>query len=120
MGRRLATAVHIEHPETHELLILQPGDEPDEVVATAITNPDAWEEDPEALTLDDPALIGATPPTLAFDDPGPEPQPAPEPEPTPEAQPVPEPMPAPTRTRTPEAEAEPKPQPRARKQADEK
>ncbi|MFF3565361.1 hypothetical protein ACFYXS_35485 [Streptomyces sp. NPDC002574] len=92
MGRRLATAVHLEPPETHELLILQPGDEPDEVVAAAITNPDAWEEDPEALTLDDPALIGEQPPTPAFDDPEPEPTPA----------------------------AEAKPRTRTRKQADEK
>ncbi|WP_324787048.1 hypothetical protein [Streptomyces sp. H51] len=45
MGRRLATAVHLTHPETHEPLILQPGDEPDEALAAVITNPGAWEPD---------------------------------------------------------------------------
>ena len=67
MGRRLATAVHIEHPKTHKLLILQPGEEPDEDVSEAITNPYAWGEEREAPTLDDP-----------------EPEAAPEPEPAPE------------------------------------
>ncbi|MET8538298.1 hypothetical protein ABZV67_43045 [Streptomyces sp. NPDC005065] len=77
MGRRLATAVHLEHPKTHELLILQPGDEPDEDVAEAITNPDAWE--PEEVTGDDQAS-----------DPGPDPEPTPEPEPEPEPELEPE------------------------------
>ncbi|MFH8772051.1 hypothetical protein [Streptomyces sp. NPDC017958] len=45
MGRRLAAAVHVTHPETHEPMILQPGDEPDEGLAEVITNPAAWEPD---------------------------------------------------------------------------
>ena len=45
MGRRLAAAVHVTHPETREPLILQPGDEPDEALAEVITNPAAWEPD---------------------------------------------------------------------------
>ncbi|WP_327349693.1 hypothetical protein OG772_20650 [Streptomyces sp. NBC_01321] len=83
MGRRLATAVHLEHPKTHELLILQPGDEPDEVVAEAITNPDAWET-PEEVTGDDLAPDPGTDPEPK---PEPEPEPVPVPEPEPEAEP---------------------------------
>lgn len=83
MGRRLATAVHLEHPKTHELLILQPGDEPDEVVAEAITNPDAWET-PEEVTGDDTAPDPGTDPEPK---PEPEPEPVPVPEPEPEAEP---------------------------------
>ncbi|MET7495046.1 hypothetical protein [Streptomyces sp900116325] len=79
MGRRLATAVHLEHPKTHELLILQPGDEPEEDVAEAITNPDAWEDDAEKDGGDQDPDAGRTP------DPVPDPEPAPEPEPEPEA-----------------------------------
>ncbi|MGW1622285.1 hypothetical protein [Streptomyces sp. NPDC002172] len=45
MGRRLATSVHVRHPETNELLILNPGDEPDEALAEVITHPGAWERD---------------------------------------------------------------------------
>ncbi|MFK0106423.1 hypothetical protein [Streptomyces sp. NPDC091217] len=45
MGRRLATSVHVRHPETNEWLILQPGDEPDEALAEVITHPSAWERD---------------------------------------------------------------------------
>lgn len=82
MGRRLATAVHLEHPKTHELLILQPGDEPDGDVAEAITNPDAWEDDAEEDGVgDQDPDAGRTP------DPAPDPEPAPEPEPEPEAEP---------------------------------
>lgn len=72
MGRRLATAVHLEHPTTHELLILQPGDVPDEDVAEVITNPDAWET-PEEVATD---VQQETP---ASADPGPETEPEPEP-----------------------------------------
>ena len=46
MGR-LAAAVHLRHPVTHERLILEPGDEPDAEVAEAITNPGAWEPEGE-------------------------------------------------------------------------
>ncbi|MFF0409667.1 hypothetical protein ACFYUY_04435 [Kitasatospora sp. NPDC004745] len=45
MPRRLATAVHIDHPTTGERLLLQPGDEPEPEVADRITHPDAWEPD---------------------------------------------------------------------------
>ncbi|WP_326737071.1 hypothetical protein [Streptomyces sp. NBC_01022] len=79
MGRRLATAVHLEHPTTHELLILQPGEVPDEDVAEAITNPDAWET-AEEVTTDVPQ---ETPASAA---PGPEPVP----EPVPVAEAVPD------------------------------
>ncbi|MFF1651643.1 hypothetical protein [Streptomyces sp. NPDC058240] len=101
MGRRLATAVHVEHPKTHEFLILQPGDEPDEVVAEAITNPDAWET-PEEATGDDLAPDPAT---------DPEPKPDPEPVPEPEPEPAPEPEPE----AAPEAPAKPAAKARARK-----
>ncbi|MXM62137.1 hypothetical protein GR925_01385 [Streptomyces sp. HUCO-GS316] len=48
MGRRLAAAVHLRHPVTHEPLVLQPGEEPDEDLAAAITNPDCWGPDEES------------------------------------------------------------------------
>ncbi|MGI5143702.1 hypothetical protein [Streptomyces sp. CA-106110] len=93
MGRRLAAAVHVLHPKTNEWLILQPGDEPDEDLAEAITHPDAWEpdEDGEDGGEGDPPAGGT------------EPTPTPEPTPAPET--------------TPAAEAKPKA--RTRKQADE-
>ncbi|GAA0695216.1 hypothetical protein GCM10010193_57440 [Kitasatospora atroaurantiaca] len=43
MGARLAAAVHLDHPVTHERITLQPGDEPEPKVAALITHPDAWE-----------------------------------------------------------------------------
>ncbi|MEU4094474.1 hypothetical protein [Streptomyces sp. NPDC026673] len=111
--RRLAAAVHVEHPETHELLILLPGEDIDPVVAEVITNPDAW-VDFEAPTIDDPALIGDEPAAPTFNDPdattkrdpAPQPEPQPEAEPEPTAEAVAEPEPAPeakprTRTRKP-------------------
>ncbi|MFJ2774774.1 hypothetical protein [Streptomyces sp. NPDC087300] len=45
MGRRLAAAVHVQHPKSREWIVLEPGDEPDEDVAAEVTNPDAWEDD---------------------------------------------------------------------------
>ncbi|MGW3246537.1 hypothetical protein [Streptomyces sp. NPDC001070] len=107
--RRLAAAVHVEHPETHELLILLPGEDIDPVVAEVITNPDAW-VDFEAPTIDDPALTGDEPPAPRFDDPDAtaKPDPAPEPEPTAEA------------VAEPEPEPEAKPRTRTRKPAEEK
>jgi hypothetical protein len=76
MGRRLAAAVHVRHPKTHEWLILQPGGEPDEVLAEAITNPDAWEADDEPS---DPEPDGDQD-LESVPDPEPQPQPAPKPE----------------------------------------
>lgn len=61
MGRRLATAVHVQHPISHEWVVLEPGDEPDEDLAAEITNPHAWEDEGPA--------------------PGDPPEPEPEPEP---------------------------------------
>lgn len=46
--RRLATAVHVEHPVTHERVLLLPGDDPDPELAELITHPDAWEDASEA------------------------------------------------------------------------
>jgi hypothetical protein len=90
MGRRLVSAVHVRHPKSHEWLILQPGDEPDEDLAAVIENPGAGEEDEES-------------------DPDPDPDPGPEPEPEPEPQPDPEPEPEPEA----EPEAEPEDEPEA-------
>jgi hypothetical protein len=87
MGRRLAAAVHVRHPKTNDWLILQPGDEPDEELAEAITNPEAWEDDAEEDGGDvdqDPDAGGPGPDPV----PDPEPAPQPEPEPAPEAEPV--------------------------------
>ncbi|MGW2936106.1 hypothetical protein ACWDA7_30615 [Streptomyces sp. NPDC001156] len=97
MGRRLTAAVHVRHPKSNELLILQPGDEPDEDLAEAITNPAAWEPDEDA---EDDGEQGETP--ASDTNPGPTPDPTPEPTPTPEAEP------------------DAKPRTRTRKQADEK
>ena len=47
MARRLAVAVHVEHPVTHESLLLLPGEEPPPEVAEVITNPFAWEPEPD-------------------------------------------------------------------------
>ncbi|MDX2849325.1 hypothetical protein PV342_12820 [Streptomyces sp. PA03-3a] len=118
--RRLAAAVHVEHPETHELLILLPGEDIDQVVAEAITNPDAWL--PEAPTIDDPELIGDEPAAPTFDDPDrtAKPDPALEPEPEPEPEPAPEPEPVPEPTPQAEPAPEAKPRTRTRKPADEK
>ncbi|MDF9813000.1 hypothetical protein [Streptomyces sp. SPB162] len=82
MGRRLAAAVHVKHPTTRERIVLEPGDEPDDVLAAEITNPDAWETDesmpdaeepePEEPKQDEPSPFGFTA--------QPEPEPAAEPE----------------------------------------
>ncbi|MEU3620459.1 hypothetical protein ABZ725_50635 [Streptomyces sp. NPDC006872] len=79
MGRRLAAAVHVRHPKTNEQLILQPGDEPDDDLAGAITHPDAWEpeEDDDASEGEEDAGDGGT-----------EPDPAPTPDLEPEAKPT--------------------------------
>ncbi|WP_327297753.1 MULTISPECIES: hypothetical protein [unclassified Streptomyces] len=53
MGRRLATAVHVLHPVTHEWLVLEPGDEPDGELAAEITNPYAWEDGEEPAEGDE-------------------------------------------------------------------
>ncbi|MFE7129360.1 hypothetical protein ACFVIM_00675 [Streptomyces sp. NPDC057638] len=80
MSRRLAAAVHIQHPVTRDWIILEPGDEPDDDLAAEITNPDAWEP-------------------VAADEPGPDLTEPDEPEPEPvELEPV-EPEPEPTAPR---------------------
>ncbi|TXC99026.1 hypothetical protein [Streptomyces sp. ISID311] len=94
MGRRLATAVHVQHPTSREWIVLEPGDEPDDDLAAEITNPDAWEDDepspgpeepePDEPKEDEPKLFGFTAP------------PEPEAETTPEAEPT---APAPRRRR---------------------
>ncbi|MFJ3248482.1 hypothetical protein [Streptomyces sp. NPDC086782] len=90
MGRRLAAAVHVQHPQTNEWLILQPGEEPDEDLAAIITNPSAWEPDDEEDAGED----------------SPAPETVPLVKPAPEAEP------------TPAQEPEAKPRSRTRKQAD--
>ncbi|MGW0952823.1 hypothetical protein [Streptomyces sp. NPDC002545] len=97
MGRRLAAAVHVQHPQTNEWLILQPGEEPDEDLAEVITNPSAWEPD------EDEEDAGEVSP-----DPDSEPVALSKSEPTPEPEAEP--------TAAPESEA--KPRSRTRKQAD--
>ncbi|MFE2034295.1 hypothetical protein ACFXBB_13770 [Streptomyces scopuliridis] len=90
MGRRLATAVHVQHPTSREWIVLEPGGEPDDDLAAEITNPDAWENDELAR---DPEEPGLEEPEQE------EPQPfgfTPTPEPEPEAEPV---QPAPRRRR---------------------
>ncbi|WP_330309896.1 MULTISPECIES: hypothetical protein [unclassified Streptomyces] len=98
MARRLAVAVHVRHPKTNEQLILQPGDEPDEDLAEAITNPAAWEPGEDDDEGQDDGGEGEPPAGGASPDPTPDPTPEP----------------------TPEPELEAKPRTRVRKQADEK
>ncbi|MGW4047794.1 hypothetical protein [Streptomyces sp. NPDC004721] len=102
MGRRLAAAVHVQHPQTNEWLILQPGDEPDEDLAATITHPDAWEpNEGEPGENGEGADDGDREPAAQrVTDPAPSPAATPEPEPTPAQEP------------------EAKPRPRIRKQAD--
>ncbi|GAA2084784.1 hypothetical protein GCM10009759_04090 [Kitasatospora saccharophila] len=52
MPRRLAFAVHLDHPDTGDHLILLPGDVPPRELAELITHPGAWhpaddEDDPD-------------------------------------------------------------------------
>ncbi|MCK7627214.1 hypothetical protein MUU72_29665 [Streptomyces sp. RS10V-4] len=63
MGRRLATAVHVQHPISREWVVLEPGDEPDEDLAAEITNPHAWED--EASDLEDGPEPGPEPGAVA-------------------------------------------------------
>ncbi|MGW6238394.1 hypothetical protein [Streptomyces sp. NPDC055094] len=72
MGRRLATAVHVQHPTSREWIVLEPGDEPADDLAAEITNPDAWENDESAPHPEEPGteaseqeemqVFGFTPP----------------------------------------------------------
>ncbi|WP_425834157.1 hypothetical protein [Streptomyces fractus] len=41
---KLIAAVYVKHPDTHEDLILQPGQSPPPELAALVTNPDAWDE----------------------------------------------------------------------------
>ncbi|MFB7323411.1 hypothetical protein [Streptomyces sp. NPDC056190] len=79
MGRRLAAAVHVQHPKTNEWLILQPGEEPDEELAAVITNPDAWEPD-EDEEGEDAGEVSPDPETVPLSKPEPTQEPAPAPE----------------------------------------
>ncbi|MFE2346081.1 hypothetical protein [Kitasatospora cineracea] len=45
MPRRLAFAVHLDHPVTGDHLILLPGDVPPRELAELITHPGAWHPD---------------------------------------------------------------------------
>ncbi|MFH9246676.1 hypothetical protein ACH4LK_14735 [Streptomyces lydicus] len=81
MGRRLATAVHVQHPTSREWIVLEPGDEPDDGLVAEITNPDAWEDEPS------PGLEESEPDEPKMDEPKPFGFTAP-PEPEPEAEPT--------------------------------
>ncbi|MFJ8430472.1 hypothetical protein ACIQ9P_04110 [Kitasatospora sp. NPDC094019] len=60
-GKRLAHAVHVEHPVTGERTLLLPGAEVPAGLAAQITNPDAWEPDPDGGTEPEPAPDDAGP-----------------------------------------------------------
>ncbi|MGW7728122.1 hypothetical protein OHQ89_17100 [Streptomyces canus] len=90
MGARLAAAVHIQHPETREPIVLQPGEEPEPEVAELITNPDAWEdgilpelpvpEEPDAARAPEPQAVAESaqePSPATVETPKPEPAPTP-------------------------------------------
>ncbi|MGW1064391.1 hypothetical protein ACWD4F_07755 [Streptomyces aureus] len=82
MGRRLAAAVHVQHPTSREWIVLEPGDEPDDELAAEITNPDAWEDDDPSADLeesetDEPKKDEPQPFGFAGPPPEPEAEPAP-------------------------------------------
>ncbi|MFF2821169.1 hypothetical protein ACFVT9_37295 [Kitasatospora cineracea] len=59
MPRRLAFAVHLDHPDTGDHLILLPGDVPPRELAELITHPGAWqpaddEDDPDPVPVPKP------------------------------------------------------------------
>ncbi|MEU5381995.1 hypothetical protein [Streptomyces sp. NPDC005968] len=115
---RLAAAVHVEHPETHEWLILQPGEDVDPVLAAAITNPHTWEETPEPPADDDPETDPPSDPEATTEtEPTPAPKPAAVPEPEPEQVPAEETEPTPVLAAEPQADPKPA-RTRTRKTAD--
>lgn len=82
----LSAGVHVQHPQTREWLVLEPGDEPAPELAVEITNPGAWESgvlpEPEAQAEGEgPPLFGFAP--AESSEPEPEPDADPESAPTP-------------------------------------
>ncbi|WP_064273426.1 hypothetical protein [Streptomyces sp. RTd22] len=82
MSRRLAAAVHVQHPSTREWIVLEPGDSPDDELADEITNPDAWADDGPSTDSEGPELEKGEPKFFGFTAP---PEPEHEAEPTPPA-----------------------------------
>lgn len=84
---RLVTAVHVQHPQTREWVVLEPGDEPAPELAAEITNPGAWESgvlpEPEDQAEDE----GQPPFGFAPDESS---EPEPEPDADPESAPTPQ------------------------------
>lgn len=92
MSRRLAAAVHVQHPSTREWIVLEAGGAPDDELAVEITNPDAWVDDGPSADPEGPELEKGEPKSFGFAAP-----------PEPEAESTP---PAPRRRRkTPDADA---------------
>ncbi|WP_406738554.1 hypothetical protein OG365_24355 [Streptomyces sp. NBC_00853] len=84
---RLSAAVHVQHPQTREWVVLEPGDEPASELAAEITNPDAWEEG--ALPEPEDQAEDEGPPPFGFaqdesSEPEPDPDADPESAPTPQ------------------------------------
>lgn len=60
---RLIAAVYLRDPDTHEELVLLPGENPPQEIAALITNPDAWGVPPGsagAETASESVLAGET------------------------------------------------------------
>ncbi|RGD59448.1 hypothetical protein DR950_18085 [Kitasatospora xanthocidica] len=64
MPRRLAFAVHLQHPGTGDHLVLLPGEIPPRELAELITNPDAWQlaDQPDSEHAPDREADGTQPP----------------------------------------------------------
>lgn len=45
MGRKLAAAVYVTDPDSHENVVLEAGSTPEKRLADLVTNPAAWEGD---------------------------------------------------------------------------
>jgi hypothetical protein len=64
--RRLIAAVYVKDPETHEDVILLPGESPAPEIAALVRNPDAWDTpldddaEPEPIAVGEPDPSGAT------------------------------------------------------------
>jgi len=43
MGAKLAATVYVRDPETHQVVALEAGSEPEPRLAALVTNPSAWE-----------------------------------------------------------------------------
>ncbi|KOX53189.1 hypothetical protein ADL09_00970 [Streptomyces sp. NRRL F-7442] len=66
--RRLIAAVYVKDPETHEDLILLPGESPAPEIAAEVTNPNAWDAPSPDDAEPEPTAVGGPGPTAGTPD----------------------------------------------------